>query len=140
CTLIATGGEDGTVRLWDAATGKPHSEPLASPSPVLAVAFSPDGATLATGSLAGSAQLWDVATGKPRGGALAHRGRVKAVTFSSDSQMVATAGAVEETDPVTNAPRLMRGEVRLWRAATGRAIGPPLAHPRPVWSLAFSPG
>jgi hypothetical protein len=46
----ATGGADGVVRLWDAATGRAVGSPLAQAAPVWAVAFAPDGRTLLTGS------------------------------------------------------------------------------------------
>jgi eukaryotic-like serine/threonine-protein kinase len=136
---VATGGEDGSARLWDAATGLPRGKPLATPGPVLTLAFSPDGQSLLTGSFSGGAQLWDLATGERRGPALAHRGRVKAVAFSPDGQLLATGGVVEEIDPTTDARRITGGEARLWHAATGHPVGAPLAHPGPVWSLAFSP-
>jgi WD40 repeat protein len=41
----------GTLRLWDAATGKPIGAPLQGhTSPVSSVAFSPDGRRLVSGS------------------------------------------------------------------------------------------
>ena len=46
--LIATGGEDRVVRLWDARTLQQIGADLAHQNPVQAVAFSPDGARLAT--------------------------------------------------------------------------------------------
>jgi WD40 repeat protein/serine/threonine protein kinase len=49
-TMLATGGQDKTVRLWDAATGKPLGPPLHHREPVFAVAFHPNGRSLATGS------------------------------------------------------------------------------------------
>jgi WD40 repeat protein/serine/threonine protein kinase len=140
---IASGGEDGLVRLWDPATGKVRRQLLTS-GPVLALAFSPDGRTLLSGSFDGGARLWDAATGTPRTAELRHRGRVKAVGFSPDGALLVTAGAVEEFDPEKEPRRspnaVVGGEVRLWRAATGRALAPALAHPQPVWSVAFSPG
>jgi WD40 repeat protein len=138
--LVATGGADGTARLWDAATGKPRGAPLQASGPVLTLAFSPDGRTLLTGSLDGGAQPWDVATGRPRGPALRQGGRVKAVAFSRDGELIATAGVAEEADPQSRVRRTPDGEVRLWHAATGRPLGAPLPHPAPVWSVAFSPG
>jgi eukaryotic-like serine/threonine-protein kinase len=72
--LLATGNRDGTVRLWDMATGRPVAclkapDPGAAIPPrwrgVYALAFSPDGKTLAAGAVA-TVRLWDVATGALR--------------------------------------------------------------------------
>jgi WD40 repeat protein/tRNA A-37 threonylcarbamoyl transferase component Bud32 len=139
-TLVATGGEDGLVRLWDAATGGPHGGPLKASGPVLALAFHPGGCELASGSFNGTAQVWDVAAGTPRGPALRHAGRVKAVAYSPDGSLLATGGAVEGRDVEAEVWRITGGEARLWKAATGKALGAPLPHPQPVWSLAFTPG
>jgi WD40 repeat protein len=47
--LVASGSDDGTVRLWDAATGAPHGEPLKGHSGgVSSVAFSSDGKLITT--------------------------------------------------------------------------------------------
>lgn len=46
---LASSSKDGTVRLFDARTGRLRSE-IRVTSAVFAVAFSPDGARLATGS------------------------------------------------------------------------------------------
>jgi WD40 repeat protein len=137
---VATGGDDGTVRLWDTATGAAHGSPLRATGPVLAVAFSPDGRTLLSGSLDGGAQLWDVADGRQRGPVLRHRGAVRAVAFSADGRLVATGGTAAEPDPETGGVRRRGGEARLWDARSGRSLGEPLAHPGAVWYLAFGPG
>jgi WD40 repeat protein len=70
--LIASGGF-GTVRLWEAATGKPRGTLRDIEGHVFALRFSPDGTLLAgCGSAssdhqaAGQIALWEVATGKPR--------------------------------------------------------------------------
>jgi WD domain, G-beta repeat len=64
---LATSSADGTVRLWDVATGHQIGKPFTASKSHFSgqfdsVAFSPDGKTLATGSLFGGVQLWDVAT------------------------------------------------------------------------------
>jgi len=46
--LVVSGSGDDTVRLWDAATGAPHGEPLKGHSDSVSwVAFSPDGKLVA---------------------------------------------------------------------------------------------
>jgi WD40 repeat protein len=48
--VVASGGEDGRVRLWDLTTGAQAGEVTVSRDGVTALAFSPDGATLWAGS------------------------------------------------------------------------------------------
>ena len=121
---VLTGSDDKTARLWDAATGRPIGPPLAHQGAVCAVAFSPDGKAVLTGSD-------DTRRGSgtpPPAGPSAHPGppgRGQAVAFSPDGKAVLT-GSDDRT-------------ARLWDAATGQPIGPPLAHQGAVRAVAFSP-
>ena len=86
--LLATGSGDGTVRLWDPATGAPVGDPLTGHTGrVTAVAFGPlpDGRVLlATGGRDGTVRLWDPVTGAPVGDPLTgHTDGVAAVAFGA---------------------------------------------------------
>ncbi len=64
--FIASGGNDGTVKLWDAATGAELRTFYGHPEGLAAIAFSPDGAKLATASdksFAPTIIVWDTVTG-----------------------------------------------------------------------------
>src|SRR3974377_940093 len=60
----ATGSEDHTAKLWDAATGRERRTLEGHGAPIGALSFSADGQRLATGSWDRTAKVWDVASGK----------------------------------------------------------------------------
>ncbi len=64
-TVLASGSDDRTVRLWDVATGR-HTAALVETGYVQAVAFSPGGRLLASASADGALHLWDVPGGRKR--------------------------------------------------------------------------
>jgi hypothetical protein len=118
--LLATAGGEGTVRLWNPATGQAVGAPLpAATGPGLAVtsmAFSPDGRLLASGDSHGTVRLWNPATGRAVGAPLpAATGPGLAVTsmaFSPDGKLLASTDA--------------DGTVRLWNPATRQLVRTPL--------------
>jgi WD40 repeat protein len=57
--ILAGGGTDGRVRLWDTTTGQALATLVAhAGTPVMAVTFSRDGQYLATGGLKGDVMVW----------------------------------------------------------------------------------
>jgi WD40 repeat protein len=57
-TTLATGGYDGTIRLWNPTTHKQLGRLTGHTGAVTDVVFSPDGRTLATGGEDGTVRLW----------------------------------------------------------------------------------
>src|SRR5262249_22042681 len=62
--IWAAGSQDGSVKLWDAASHKNTATWKADISGIGALAFSPDGKLLASGSKDLTIKLWDVENGK----------------------------------------------------------------------------
>ena len=135
--LLAGAYSNGTVRLWDPATGQAMGSPLqigsSSRSGVNGVAFSPDGKLLAGAYSNGTVRLWDPATGQLHGPVLQPGSglpaSVNGVAFSPDGKLLASAYS--------------NSTVRLWDPATGQAMGSPLqigsGSPSGVNGVAFSP-
>jgi len=134
---LASGSDDGTVRLWDDADPA-HPRPLGQPlaggtSGIYSVAFSRDGHTLASSDADGTVRLWDDADpahprllGQPLAGATA--AAVNSVAFSPDGHTLAGGDA--------------GGTVWLWDAADPahpRLLGQTPTTGGAVNSVAFSP-
>ncbi|MBX9628491.1 MAG: hypothetical protein K2X82_32135, partial [Gemmataceae bacterium] len=58
--LLATGGADGTVRLWNPDDGTELTALTAGPAAVWAVAFGPDGGAVYAGGENGQLRRWPV--------------------------------------------------------------------------------
>ena len=81
---VATAGDDGLIRRWDALTGEPSGAPSRHGGPVAALGFSPDGSRLAAAGGPAGFSLWDAATGLPVRGPDGIGPRATAVAFSPD--------------------------------------------------------
>ena len=87
--MLATGGWDRTIRLWDVNTGK--SKIIAQPAgKVLSVNFSPSGTSIVAGCWNGYAYVWDL-NGQLLATLDGHRGRVNYAAFSPDGKRIVTA-------------------------------------------------
>jgi WD40 repeat protein len=105
-TLI-TGGQTGTVRLWDMATGRPRGAPLTGlTGSADTVGLAPGGRTAVGADSAGHVLLWDVATRSAIGDAFPGpaAGRLAAAAFTPDGHSVVVvsdtgAGWVWDVNP-----------------------------------------
>lgn len=121
--LAVSGGEDGTVRLWNRASGRLLRAHRGHTGWVYATAFSPDGHLIASAGDDTLIRVWNAATGGTCAVLAGHTGRIRALAFCGTGAMVAS-GAED-------------GQVRLWdvgRPGLIRSLATPAV---PVWSLAF---
>ncbi|MFF3020726.1 AAA family ATPase [Streptomyces sp. NPDC057939] len=124
---LATGGSDGTVRIWDPAIGTQVGEPFTGHAGAVwavGVFAAADGSPrLATGGSDGTVRIWNPATGTQIGDPLTgHTDCVNAVGVfaAADGSARLAIGSADET-------------VRIWDPATGTQIGDPLTgHSRTV--------
>lgn len=127
-SLAASGGEDGSIRLWDLNSLSPLGAPLLGHTgAVLDLSFSPDGSLLASASADRLVVLWDLAAGKPLGAPLlGHSDEVTALRFSPDGEALVTGGR--------------DGTLVFWDTASRAMLADPIpAHPGGVLALAYSP-
>lgn len=127
---LATGSDDGTVKLWDVATATERLTLRGHSSHIGSVAFSPDGSTLASGSSGRTVKVWDVAAGEERATLKGRSG----FAFSSNGGILATTSASESVVKLWDP---LRGE-ELATLDHGRYISPE-GHRLAVWGLCFSP-
>jgi WD40 repeat protein len=93
-TLLACGEFDGQVRVWDMASGREKRRWSVGPTPLWAVAFSPDSKTLASAAYADAGiRFWDVATGQERHPCRAHVGPVWVLRYSPDGKTLVSVSA-----------------------------------------------
>ena len=127
--LAAAGLADGTLKVYDLTTADAAKAERASfkstGSPVTAVAFLPDPATLLAGSADKVVSLWALpSTGGPKNLA-GHTAQIYNVVWSPDGKLVATAAA-DKT-------------VRLWDVAKGAQVRQINAHEKVAYAVAFHP-
>jgi WD40 repeat protein len=161
---VLTGGDDKTLRLWDASNGQALGKPLAAGTKIEKVLLSPDGKKEALLGAGGSFKLYPVSSDGAKA-LIRVDHKVQAAAFSPDSRWVVVAAEQEATlwdaasgkmaktlshghalSNVLFSPDGSRiatvgtdGTVRLWDGQTGDPVGDPLKHEGPAQDSAFSP-
>ncbi|MFJ9523379.1 NB-ARC domain-containing protein [Kitasatospora sp. NPDC101801] len=89
--LVASGGEDGAVRVWDFASRELVHAFHAHTGWVFATALTPDGEVLASAGEDGLIRLWQPRTGKALGVLAGHDRRIRSLDFTPDGQRLLSA-------------------------------------------------
>jgi cytochrome c len=159
----ATAGADGRIAIWSAGKTQPDIVFEGHTAPIVALAVSPDHATLASASWDHTVRLWPLAGGAPRvleghtqnvnGVAFAPDGRsLVSVSYDLSARIWSLAGTASPTvvtlpSPLNAVATGSNGEI-VAGAADGKvyfltgggvAAGEVAAGPRPVISVAISP-
>ncbi|MAT97548.1 MAG: hypothetical protein CL608_10435 [Anaerolineaceae bacterium] len=130
---IASSADDGTVRLWDAATGNLLRTLEGTGQSITSVSWSPDGRFLAAGVNEGQffifdknspILVWEAASGALLHTLTGHKAAVRSVVWSADGRFLAS-GSDDNT-------------VRIWDAA-GKLLRTFRGHTAAVRSVAWSP-
>ncbi|HSF20080.1 MAG TPA: serine/threonine-protein kinase [Vicinamibacteria bacterium] len=125
--LVAAGGIDGSVRLWDIESKRKLTsfrtalhQRAGHEALVTSLAFSPDGAFLASGHVDGKVHLWSLDTGQEIPVRLRHDDSIGQVAFSPDGETLASGG-LDSTLKLWKLSQLRRGEAerRLIRQPSG---------------------
>ena len=106
--MLASGGAGGTIRLWDARSGKGIDGSFAGHlGAVNGLAFGSADEVLVSGGLMGTIKRWDPASGEQLVSALAgEQPRFGALAMSPDGRILAAGGR--------------GGRIDLWDLATGK--------------------
>ncbi|MBI2301068.1 MAG: hypothetical protein HYU66_19325 [Armatimonadetes bacterium] len=122
---IVSGSDDGTARVWNAATGAELTCLRGHQGSVLGVAFSPAGDRIASGSNDHTVRVWDVTTGAELACFRGHRYGATSVAFSPAGDRIVSGGR--------------HHTVLVWDAATGAELARFVGHQHVVTSVGFSP-
>ncbi len=106
--LLASGGDDQFVRLWEVGTGQCKLALEGHSDCVWSVAFSPDSQLLASGGDDQLVRVWEVATGRCLLTLEGHLNRIWSVAFSPDGARIASSSD--------------DGTTRYWDAQTGECL------------------
>lgn len=131
--FLLTGSADGTLMLWDVATGKELRSFHGHTAKVDAVAFSRDGRFVLSGSSSGEMKRWDTASGRELHSFSSQREEIHAVAFSPDGHLAASGSCSKKDDGICK-----QGTMRLWDVASGQKLRDVASFADSVNSLEFS--
>ncbi|MCP4699551.1 MAG: hypothetical protein GY862_22290, partial [Gammaproteobacteria bacterium] len=123
--ILASGGSDNTVALWNPDSGSCLHRLQAHEGRVLSVVWSPDGCVLVSGSDDKTIALWNPDTGECMRHWQGHEDSIQSVAWSPDGRVLAS-GSEDKT-------------IALWNPDTGECLRRWQEHENRVYSVAWSP-
>jgi WD40 repeat protein len=121
--ILASGTQEGTVVLWDPATGeRVHALRANTWAYVTGAAFLRDGATLVVGTFDGRMAVWDTTTSEQTRNLYGHTGSAVSVAFFSDGATLASAAGntvVRMGEGISLSDGSGSATLVLWDVATG---------------------
>ncbi len=128
---VAVGNNDGTVQVWDVASGKLLLTYRGHSAAVYTLSWSPDGRFLASGSGDTTVQVWDAVTGKTVFTYHGHSIEVHALAWSPDGRRIVSGSGY--TNNVEDHP------IQVWDAFTGQHVFDYDGQSESIAALAWSP-
>ena len=122
---FVSASDDGTLKLWDVASGKELRTFAGHKYIFRDCAFSPDGQRLVSASNDKTLKLWDAASGKEMRIFTGHQSYVNSCVFSPDGTRLVSA-----SDDHT---------LKLWDAGNGKEMRTFTGHNAPVCDCTFAP-
>jgi WD40 repeat protein len=120
-----TAGDDHTVRLWDATSGKLLRVLRKHRTLVGAVAYSPDGTAIATGDYNGRIIRWNASSLEGKTIHPEDNKAVRFLAFSPDGRTLASSSfAIPHKGIIGDKPFV--GEMNLWDARDGKPLAKPI--------------
>jgi periodic tryptophan protein 2 len=124
---VATGGDDGKVKVWNTTSGFCFVTFAEHSSAVAAVEFAKQGQVLFSASLDGTVRAFDLVRYR------------NFRTFTSPTPVQFASLAVDPSGEIVAAGSTDSFEVYLWSVQTGKLLDILTGHEGPVTALAFSP-
>ena len=165
-TRIASGSDDNTIKIWDAASGQEINTLEGHADSVASIAFSPEGARIVSGSYDNTIKIWDAASGQEINTLVGHTDSVTSVAFSPDGARIAS-GSEDATTKLWDAvsgleintlkgnsaiygvtfnpdgARIASGcydnTIKIWDAVSGEEINTLKGHAHRIMCVAYSP-
>jgi WD40 repeat protein len=123
-TTAASGGTDGTLRVWDLAVGQVRAVIATQAGPLSSVTLMPSAAVAVSGGQDGVIRIWNVATAREIATLPGHTGAVSSLAITDDETMMISGGD--------------DGFVRIWNVITGAETGTLAGHGDGVRSVAIT--